>query len=393
MAKHSITTVKAREALRPRFAPYWHRLAKGCYLGFQRTSATAPGTWIARFYQDDGKEPRHSLGGFGDVPPSDRFDAARKAAEEWFAHKGRGGTSAIKTVREVCEGYVKHLRAEGRESAAKDAEGRFKRWVFTDAKLSATPAQKLTAKMVDDWRKQLRATPVMPQDKKKDATKPRSASTLNRDMSTLRAALNLALENGDLTSDHAWRVKLKPEKNAGGRRNVYLDPEQRRKLIESSAPDLAAFLKALCLVPLRPGAVAALDVANFDRRIGTLTIGKDKAGGERRISLPPATAAFFTEQAKRKLPGAPLVARADGRRWDKDAWKHPVRDAVQAAELPSAATAYTLRHSVITDLISRHALPTLTVAQLSGTSVAMIEKHYGHLLQDQAKDALAALAL
>ena len=75
-----------------------------------------------------------------------------------------------------------------------------------------------------------------------------------------------------------------------------------------------------------------------------------------------------------------------------DAWRHPIKDAVKAAGLPGAASAYTLRHSVITDLI-RARLPILTVAQLSGTSVAMIEKHYGHLVRDDAEEALASIAV
>jgi integrase len=109
--------------------------------------------------------------------------------------------------------------------------------------------------------------------------------------------------------------------------------------------------------------------------------------------LPPSTAAFFAEQAKDKLPGTPLLARADGQFWNKDSWKYPFKDAVIAASLPPAATAYALRHSTITDLIALHRLDTMTVAQLSGTSLAMIEKHYGHLLREHAANALALLAL
>ena len=56
-------------------------------------------------------------------------------------------------------------------------------------------------------------------------------------------------------------------------------------------------------------------------------------------------------------------------------------------------TIYTLRHSTITDLIVEHQLDTLTVAQLSGTSLLMIEKHYGHLNQKRASEALAKLAI
>ena len=62
------------------------------------------------------------------------------------------------------------------------------------------------------------------------------------------------------------------------------------------------------------------------------------------------------------------------------------------AGLPAATTAYAMRHSAITDLVTG-GLDLLTVAQLSGTSVAMIEKHYGHLQADHAVAALALLAL
>ena len=133
-------------------------------------------------------------------------------------------------------------------------------------------------------------------------------------------------------------------------------------------------------------------MSSLDRRLGILIVGKDKAGRDRRIKLPPKTAAFFVEQAKNKLPSAPIFARADGKMWDKDAWKKPIKAAVLAAELPAATTAYAMRHSVITDLVT-NGLDLLSVAQLSGTSVAMIEKHYGHHRQDHAAAALAELAL
>ena len=149
----------------------------------------------------------------------------------------------------------------------------------------------------------------------------------------------------------------------------------------------------MALLPLRPGAVAALIVGNYDKRLGVLTVGKDKAGQDRKITLPASTALFFSEQSKDKLPSAALCARDSGAAWDKDSWKNPFKDAVIAAGLPPAATAYALRHSTITDLISIHRLDVLTVAVLSGTSISMIEKHYGHLLHDRAAAGLAALAL
>jgi integrase len=363
-----IDRVEGREALKPRREPYWHRLEAGCYLGFRRVATG--GTWIARHRTDDGKHEYRSLGDFLDRAPSERFDAGAKAARAWFSHLDKGGTNRATTVKQACAAYVQKFRDESKEEAAKDAEARFKRWI-DGTRFGGTELQKLKAPAVAAWRATLAKTKATPQDKAKEATRPRSAATLNRDMTALRAALNLALENREVTDDSAWRIALRPVKNADGRRDVYLDREQRRKLIAKASRDLAAFLTGLSLVPLRPGALAALLVGDFDKRLATLTIGKDKNGADRKITLPPSTAAFFAEHTKDKLPTAPLLARADGLAWNKDAWKYPIKEAVLAADLPVSATAYSLRHSTITDLIALHKLDTLTVTQLSGTSLAM----------------------
>jgi site-specific recombinase XerD len=90
--------------------------------------------------------------------------------------------------------------------------------------------------------------------------------------------------------------------------------------------------------------------------------------------------------------GRRQAAHAAGARWNKDAWKRPIKEAAKVAKLSRATTAYTLRHSVITDLVVG-GLDLMTVAKLSGTSVVMIEKHYGHLRAEHARKALATLEL
>jgi integrase len=389
-----IDSVTAREKLKLRREPYWHRLAKGAFLGYRKMQEGPGGSWIARALDEvTGKQNYKSLGDFSDIADHLRFDVAQTAAREWLEHLNKGGSKAVITLAEACRRYVAKARAEGRESGAIDLEGRFRRWVDSDPKLGRTPVMKLTPGMLNDWRNKLVKTPAIEQDKTKVASKPRAASSINRDMAALKAALNLALEDGHATSDASWKTKLKPIKDAGGRRDCYLDMAQRRALIASAPPDLAALLTALSLIPLRPGAVAALTAGHYDKRLGVLTIGKDKAGRDRKITLPPSTAAFFAAQAAGKLPAAPLVARADGQFWNKDSWKKLFKDAAKAAGLPVDAVAYNLRHSAITDLIALHRLDTMTVAQLSGTSVMMVDRNYGHLLRDHAANALGKLAL
>lgn len=388
-----IDTVTGRANLKARHAPYWQKIRAECHLGYRKTTATSSGAWIARFRDDSGKYQLNSLGALDGLPDHRRFDEAVKLATHWFDHRSSGGSAETITVGEACKRYVQKQLDEGKAAGAKDLELRFKRWMYPDKKLSATPVTKLTKGQVHDWRVKLATIPALLQDKTKTGTKPRSASSINREMAVLKAALNLAVRTGHVTNDAIWKYELTPIKNATGRRDCYLDVTQRRALIASAPADLAALLKALSLVPFRPGAMAALTAGSFDKRLGVLTVGKDKAGQDRKITLPPATAAFFAEHAKDKLPGAPLLARADGQFWNKDSWKYPFKDAVIAANLPPAATAYALRHSTITDLIALHRLDTMTVATLSGTSLAMIEKHYGHLLRDHAANALALLAL
>ena len=388
-----IDSVESRDRLTPRRTPYWQRLSSGCHVGFRKMSANSAGTWLAQVY--DGatrKQTRSSLGSFDAMPASQRYDAAKKAAEKLAEHLNQGGTPDDINVKQACADYVKFLRAEGKDETADDAEARFKRWIDSE-KIASVSVRKLATHHLREWRTKLVATEVVinPRADVK-LTRKRAPSTVNRDMTSLRAALNHARENGAVTTDAGWRAALKPIDAADGKRTLFLDRTQRKALIENAQADVGVFLRGLALVPLRPGALAALTAGSFDKRIGVLTIGKDKAGNDRSMMLPKHTAALFAGLAKDKLPAAPLFARADGKAWDKDSWKKPVKAAAATAKLPATTTAYTLRHSVITDLIVG-GLDTLTVARLSGTSLPMIERHYGHLRAAHAAAALATLAL
>jgi integrase len=385
-----LSTVTDRNSLKPRRDPHWARISKGAYLGYRKMNAYSEGNWLARYLDEtEGKQVYRALGDFSDLPDHQRYDAAKKAAEAWFEHMGKGGSAKDINLAEACQRYVDHLRETKGEASAKDAESRFSKYLYTNKRLSSTELTKLTPAHLANWRKHLSTLPNAGGARRGEL---RTDSTINRDMSSLRAALNLAYKDGWVTSDFAWRDKLTPIRNADRRRDVYLDLEQRRKLIEHAQDDLKPFIKGLCQIPLRPGALAALTVKSFDKRLRTITVGKDKAGQDRKIFLPDPLAEFFASLCKDKLPTAPLIARSNGKPWTKDAWTCPIKMAVNAAGLPSNATSYAIRHSVITDLI-HDGLDTLTVAQLSGTSVVMIERHYGHLTREHAREALSRLTV
>jgi site-specific recombinase XerD len=221
--------------------------------------------------------------------------------------------------------------------------------------------------------------------------KARSPSAINRDATALRSALNYAHAEGYCTSDLAWRSKLKA-KVEDKRREVYLDRGQRKNLLEACDADLVLLVKAMTLLPVRPGALAALTVANYDKRQKVLTIAKDKVGAGRKLYLPDATAAFFADQCRDKLPAAHIFTNREGREWTNQTWGRLFRIAATKAGLPAEVTLYSLRHAVFTDLVVAGA-DLMTIAQLGGTSVLMLQKNYSHLTRDHARSSLAALAL
>lgn len=378
-----------RERLKPRTGdePYWHRLGAGRYVGFRPSKIGGRGTWFARAYDgDEGKYRRQALGDLGSLTGHDVFGAARKAAEAWGETVEAGGVvqRAAQTVGDACREYA---------ATRSDAAARFARLVYEDP-VARVRLDKLRRHHLDAWRTRLEASPALVSRSRvgEKRIRERAPATINRDIVPLRAALSKVLAPGAPGSPSAWQEALSPIRNADRQRTTYLDRDQRRALVAALDPEARPFVKALALLPLRPGALAGLSVRDYDQRTRELTIGMDKSGKPRRITLPKAVADVLAEQAADQALTTPLFKRANGRRWTKNDWNGPIRAANRVADCGPAISAYTFRHSVITDLVSG-GLPILTVAQMSDTSVEMIERHYGHLNRRAAEDALATLAL
>jgi integrase len=382
-----LSKVSQRERLKSAREPYWHRLKPGCFVGYRPSVKGGAGTWVARAYDEERRSYRlKALGAFTDHPASARFAAAKQASEE-FAALVEGGAIAqlnLETVTDACREFGK---------TRPEAEQRFCRLIYSDP-LGKVKLAKLRRWHVAGWRDRLANTPALVSRRKTGTpiTRPRSPASVNRDMAVLRTALGQVVALGPPNTDAAWQEALKPIKNAVKRRTLYLNLAERRALVEAVVPEAQAFVRVLCMLPLRPGAIAALTVADFDRHTSELTVGKDKAGNGRRIVVPASVARLLVAASKDKLPSAALFTRNNGKQWDSNSWKFPIREAAHEADLPPGVTAYTLRHSVITDLVAS-GLPLLTVGQISGTSAEMIERHYGHLLRHAALDALEGLSL
>ena len=357
-----IDTRAKRERLPHRSDPYWARIEKGAYLGF-RTSEKTEGTWLARWRDADGKQQYRPLG----TQPN--YDAAAALARAWFAQCTGGGAVEVPTVEQVCVAYVEALASEGRKATAADARGRFARLVCGQP-FGRIEIDKLKAQHVERWL----SDQIDPDDDPDELR--RAKDSANRNLASLKAALNRAFRQRVVLSDTAWRTVPAFPKVGARRADAFLSADQRRALLEACAPDLRLLATAALLIGARPGELAKLDARDFDRYANTLTLtGKT---GSRTIALSTKAAAFFAKQAKGKLPGAPMLLRDDGLRWTKDTWKDRFVEVRQRAGLSDDVVLYSLRHTAISEMILA-GMDSFLVAKLCGTSVPMIESNYGHL--------------
>lgn len=362
----------------------WERISTGNALGF-RHLGDGIGTWWTRT-RVDGKQKYGRLQGIDHLPGAKQHAAALKAANKWIEHIQSGGTDELDTVEDACRAYADAITDEAKRIRT---YADFRRCVFDDPIASVKLAD-LRPRHIGDWRKRIESLPVRVGNGSKLRERARAPGSINREMVPLRAALNRAYDRGEIATDMAWRSELKRIKNANRRRELLLSPRDRASLIKHASPTARPFLQALSLLPLRPGAMAALTVADWDRKASTLRVPKDKvkAYEGRRFKVPPAVAAFFTEHCKGKLPAAPIFPDATGAPWTRHTWKDEVHDAAKAAKLPAETTAYSLRHSLLTEIIDGGA-PLAVVAKVAGTSVEELSKTYHHLTDDSSVAALA----
>lgn len=376
MPSPNLASKSARAALKPRREPYWQRVQIGLYLGYRRSDEGA-GTWIGRQLEPGTKS--YKLRSFGALPD---HAAALANLSSWAAGVDLGASHKATSIADACRAYVAHQRTAKSQANAADAEGRFRRLVY-DAPLGRIALDKLRTTQLRTW-----LDAQLDEDGDDDELR-RSKDSANRNLTAVKAALNLALRDRLVASDAGWKT-VTPFAKVGRRRERFLTREERAKLLEACEPDLRAFLTGLLLTAARPGELAACTVADLDRQQGTLVLsGKT---GRRIVALSTAARAFLADQSAGKTPAAPLLATAYGAKWGKDGWKDRLKAAVRSAGLPDDVVAYTLRHCAISELVMA-GVDSLLVAKTAGTSVAMIEKHYAHLRHETTRERLDAVRM
>lgn len=378
MAKNIDTKAK-RERLSQRREPYWDKLILGGYIGY-RVGAIG-GSWIARFRSEDGKQNYKSLVLPAHLPVNE-YDTATSEARNWFEAQQAGFNPKTGTLAEAADTYTEYLRNEKGTSSAKDAEGRIRRCILPN--FGKRPLDKLTTPQIRQW-----LHSFVPDSGTEEEIR-KAKSSANRNLATFKALLNLAHKDGLIQSTAAWR-RVEKFKSVDGSRKEYLTPAQVKELLKNTESHFHDLVKAAVLTGARYGELCKLKAGDLDKANSLLNIPGGKTGS-RVFPLTKNTRAFFVGLAKNKLPDAPMLTKNGAIPWKHSDQNAPMRKAVADSGLSKDVVLYTLRHSFIAQAIDGN-MNIFDIAKICGTSMEMIDKHYGKLFKGRVIEVLEKSSL
>ncbi len=413
MARHNacgfdLSDIERRQCLKPRFAPYWQVTEYGRAVGYQKY-ATGRSYWVARIRMRDESYRQHRLGvteDNQDVSAGLSFEAACRAAEEWFASTPfRQQASDARPI-----GSYEHLLASpiGDIYTIGHALVELVEWKRLVAarshfltvvilinfhilpRLCNLPAADMNTERLRLFVKDILETPPKLGNQPVKARRPidqmtedqlrRRKKTVNTLIGLLRMALMMAWENGRIDSDRPWRC-LRRLNNVDRPRVLHLSRPECFRLLDKCESDLRNLVLGALYTGCRVTELLRMQATH---------VGRDGAGGyvtpvksyrPRVVLLPDEGLAFFRTMADGKKPHEHLFLRASGRGWYTN-YRHGFKRAVREAELPEEFCFHGLRHTYASQLI-QNGTPLIVVAeQLGHRNIDTVSRTYGHLAPD-----------
>jgi integrase len=267
--------------------------------------------------------------------------------------------------------------------------------------LGDLPVHKLTTRRLNDWHRSIAERPrywrsragaepnTAPFDPKDIEAVRRRRATANRVLTYLKAALNHAWRSGSVPSDDAWR-RVKPFKAVDAPVIRYLSADEITRLLNASHGAFRDLVHAALLTGCRYGELCALQVADYNPEVGTLTIRLSKSGQVRHVTLTGEAPELLDRLAAGRGKGDAIFRRDDGRAWKRVEQIRPMRGACERAGIVPAVGFHVLRHTHASILAMR-AVPMAVIAhQLGHADTRMTERHYAHLAPNYVAETIRA---
>ena len=369
-----IETRESRRRLKVRKEPYWRQIHTGLAVGYYRGARS--GSWNIRRTIDGGKVYQR-IAKADDYADSDgktvlSYDEAVQHA--MASDRAKPATPEGKyTVAEAVEDYLNDLEARS-PNGYHDAELRFEKHVLP--KFGRRAVMSLTRTEIRRWHQRIAATKGEDPDKLRQRR-----STANRNLSTLKAALNLSYHEGRVSDRSAWD-QVKPFKMVDVPRIHYLSEAEARRLVNRSAVEFRPLVRAALLTGCRYGELISLEVGHFDADAGVLQVLEGKTGKVRNVPLTGEGVQFFVEQTAGRKASEQIFLRPDGGAWRKSEQTRPMKAACIDAKIDPAISFHGLRHTY-GSLLARRGVPLQIISAAMGhADTRMTQRHYAHLSPD-----------
>jgi integrase len=276
-----------------------------------------------------------------------------------------------------------------------------------DARLDA-----LTSRQIRSWLERLAAKPARMRTgatskgpnlraaKTEDEKRARRA-TANRVFNVLKAILNRAFHDGQVTDDTPWR-KVKPFPKVDEARIRFLTDVEAVRLVNACPTDLRSLVRGALLTGARFGELANLrigDVSFGSERgddgkpviTGRIYVARSKSGRSRHIPLNPEGVTLLKQQVTGKTGEDLVFTKASGAPWGKNHHVRPLEQACQTAKIRPAIAFHELRHTYASHL-AQAGVDLLTISKLLGHADTRItSKHYAHLADKTLAAAVTKL--
>lgn len=221
---------------------------------------------------------------------------------------------------------------------------------------------------------------------------------------TLVAAFNWGKGQGIISGhclENPKAVVIRGRKRSRGN-EAYISPATWKKLIDrvgATNHGFADMLRFLRETGCRPGEAYNVEARYYHQEDKCVIYpghpGPDdyawknaRRSGKDRVIFLSDDLAEIVEKRIAEHPEGPIFRSRHGCRWCQAAVSVNLRWYAKKLDIKPAPTAYGLRHAFATDwLLSGGSIKVL--ADLIGTSVSMIERHYGHIMVD--KDRVRAI--
>ena len=325
--------------------------------------------WAYRYRLEGRGSERPQVGGFA------TRTEAEKALRKVLDRLGAGGGRATITLAEFVDEYLEMHQAAPVTIAKL-------RWLLGKATevLGEKRLADLSPRDVYAWRM------TVPEGHRFEATQ------------ALRQVLNRAVCWGLIDYNPAKLGVPNPPRRAKEKR-----PFETWRHIEAVAAQLGPVYGLMVIFAaatgLRPSELFGLEQRDVDRQAGVVYVRRAYANGRLKHTKTRLSTRAVPLQAKAlealdRLPGSnnPILfpnmrgGRIDFRIFGRKHW----RPAQSKAGIDPVRGLYDLRHTYATFAL-RAGVPVFAVSRFMGTSIAMIDRHYGHLANDSGKHAVALL--